>query len=63
MTTVHAPKGGLVVLQLDAVDDFAKRCPEQYRAILECSAFVNWRRLEVGEPAIMALSYYRSSGF
>jgi hypothetical protein len=61
MTTVHAPKGGVVVLQLDAVDDFTRRCPEQYQAIVECSAFVNWRRLEVGEPAVLALSYYLSS--
>ena len=62
MTTVHAPKGGVVVLQLDAVDDLAKRCPEQYRDILECSAVVTWRRLEAGEPAVLALSYYRASG-
>ena len=61
MTTVHAPKGGVVVLQLDGVDDFALRCPEQYRAVVECSAFVNWRCLDVGDPAVIALSYYRSS--
>ena len=62
MTTVHAPKGGVVVLQLDGADDFVERCPKQYQAIVECSAFVNWRRLERGEPAVIALSYHLSSG-
>jgi hypothetical protein len=37
-----------------------ERCPEQYRAVVDCCAFVNWRRIEVGEPAVLALSYYRS---
>jgi RNAse (barnase) inhibitor barstar len=55
MTTVHAPDGDVVVLQLDEADDFARRCPEQYRAVIECSAFVNRRRLECGERAVMAL--------
>ena len=62
MTTVHAPRGGVVVLQLDGVDEFAVRCPEQSRAIVECSAFVNWRRLDVGESAVIALSYHRLCG-
>jgi hypothetical protein len=61
MTTVHAPSGGVVVLELEHVDDFSRRCPEQYAAILECSAFVNWRRIEKGEPAVLALSFYKSS--
>jgi hypothetical protein len=62
MTTVRAPQDGVVVLQLDDANDFASRCPEQYRAVLECSAFVNWRRLGRGERAIIALSYCRASG-
>jgi hypothetical protein len=60
MSKIHAPEGGVVTLQLDGVDGFAERCPEQYQAVLECCAFVNWRRIEVGEPAVLALSYYRS---
>jgi len=59
MTTVFAPPGGVVVLQLDHVDDFARRCPEQYAAVVECAAFVNWRRVEEGLPAVLALSYYK----
>jgi hypothetical protein len=57
MTTVHAPPGGILVLQLEGVGDFMRRCPEQYAAVVECSAFVNWRRLEQGEDPVLALSF------
>jgi hypothetical protein len=57
MTQVHAPPGGVVVLELEHVDDFACRCPEQYNAVIECVAFVNWWKIETGEPAVLALSF------
>ena len=60
MSAVHVPQGGVVTLQLDAVDDFAARCPEQYCAVVECSAFVNWRRLELGAAPVLALSFFKS---
>ena len=60
MSKVHAPEVGVITLQLDGVEAFAERCPEQYRAVVDCCAFVNWRRIEVGQPAVVALSYYRS---
>jgi hypothetical protein len=50
----------VLTLQLEDVDDFASRCPEQYEAVVECSAFVNWRRVEVGERPVLALSFYKS---
>jgi hypothetical protein len=61
MTTIHAPAGGVVTLQLEYVDEFVRRCPKQYEAIVECVAFVNWRRIETGETAVLALSYYKSA--
>jgi hypothetical protein len=57
MTKIHAPRGGVVILQLDNVASFGTEGAELYQAIIECSAFVNWRRLEVGEPAVLALSF------
>ena len=57
MTTVHVPNGGIVVLRLEGAADFKRRCPEQYAAMVECSAFVNWRRMEQDEPPVMALSF------
>lgn len=59
MTSVHAPRGSVLVLQLDYPDDFANRCPEQYKAVIEESAFVNWRRIEVGKDPVLALSFYK----
>lgn len=61
MTTVHAPPGGVVVLHVIHMKAFIERCPEQYAALVECAAFVNWRRIEVGEPAVLALSFYHSA--
>ncbi len=58
MTSVHVSRSDVVVLCVAAVSDFKKRCPEIYDALIECSAFVNWRRIERGAPAILALSFY-----
>ena len=55
MSTVTLPRGGLVVLAIDGADDFKKRCPEQYDALIEGSAFVDYRRMEIGEPPVIAL--------
>jgi hypothetical protein len=63
MTKLHAPSGGVVVLELEHVDDFARRCPELYAAIVECAAFVNWRKIEIGEQAVLALSFYKRPQF
>ncbi len=55
MTSVYAPTGGLVALRIDSAPDFQRRCPEQYQALLECAAFVNFRRVEVGEKPVLTL--------
>ena len=34
---------------------FKKRCPEQYDALVECSAFVNFRRTQIGKTPVIAL--------
>jgi hypothetical protein len=57
MTSIHAPKDRVLTLQLENVAPFREQHPELYAAIIECSAFVNWRRLEVGEPAVLAISF------
>ena len=60
MTSVHAPLGGVVVLHLDFVDEFSARCPEIFAAIVECAAFVNLRRTEMGEEPVLALSFHKT---
>lgn len=57
MTKVHVPEGLVLTLQIDDIDSFAHRCPEQYAALIECTAFVNWRRIEGDEGAVLALSF------
>ena len=58
MSTIHCDVGKMVTIELENVKEFKKRCPEQYDAIIECSAFVNWRRIETGELPVLALSFY-----
>ena len=57
MTNVHCDSGSVMVLELLNVKAFKVRCPEQYDAVIECSALVNWRRLETEEPAVLAISF------
>jgi hypothetical protein len=59
MSKMHVTHDELVVLQLENIGDFAMRCPEQYAAIIECTAFVNWRKIETGEKAVLALAFYK----
>ena len=59
MSTVHCGLGTVLTLELKNVRPLRERCREQYDALIECSAFVNWSRNEVGEPTVLALSFYR----
>ncbi|MDP1914410.1 barstar family protein [Brevundimonas sp.] len=47
--------GGLLTLQIDEAAAFAARCPEQFNALVECTAFVNYRRIEVGGKPVLSL--------
>jgi len=58
LSEVTCAKGDYVVIELANVEAFKKRCPEQYAALVECTAFVNWRRMEKGSPPLLMLSYY-----
>jgi hypothetical protein len=58
MSTVHAPPGGVLVLALHSVSDFKKRCPEVFDALVGMVAFVNYRRLEMGDAPVLTFSYY-----
>jgi hypothetical protein len=65
MTSVDAPTDGLskvtvqpgevLVLRIDNPFDFKSRCPEQYDALIEGVAFVNFRRTAAGQPPVLAL--------
>ena len=55
MLTRAVDPGGLLTLQIDEAADFAARCPEQFKALIECTAFVNYRRIEVGGKPVLSL--------
>jgi hypothetical protein len=59
MSAITVEPGGVLTLQLNEVREFAKRCPEQYAALIECAAFVNWCRVEQGQNAVIALAFYK----
>jgi len=47
--------GELLTLQIDDTSEFAVRCPEQFKALVECTAFVNYRRIEIGGKPVLSL--------
>lgn len=57
-TRIKAEPGEVVVLQLEHMREFAKRCPELYAAIVECAAFVNYRLLAVGQHPTLTLAWH-----
>ncbi|MFJ1300677.1 barstar family protein [Pseudomonadota bacterium AL_CKDN230030165-1A_HGKHYDSX7] len=58
MTGVHVKRGETLAIQLSAVNSFRSRCPDQFEALQDACAFVNWRRaVQQGAP-LVALSYY-----
>jgi hypothetical protein len=63
MTKVHYGNGRVATLRLTDATSFAVRCPEQFQALVECSAFVNWRRLDQGEAALIAVAFNKAPSF
>jgi hypothetical protein len=55
MTRVSVSPGELVALRIDDAPDLERRCPEQYEALIECTAFVNYRRVELGGGPVLTL--------
>ena len=56
-TGVFVTAGEIVTLDLRNGRTFHARCPEIYDTLIECSAFVNWRRMEAGETAFLCLAF------
>ncbi len=56
LTSVHCAKGDLVTVCLANAGQIPA---DVFEALNECAAFVNWRRIEVGELPVLALAYHR----
>jgi hypothetical protein len=59
MSTVHCRAGSVLTLELKNLREWKDRNPELYDAVIECSAFVNWRRIEMGDSPVLALSFHK----
>ena len=57
MTAVHVPPGGVLLLNLRHMPALASRCPDIYAAIVEDTAFINFRKVELGQPPVLCLSF------
>jgi len=58
LTKIHAPSNGIVVIKLINVDKLISVLPIVYEALVDDVAFVNYRKMEVGEKPVLALSYH-----
>jgi len=58
MSTVQVPSGEVLSLVVENADHLKEHCPKEFADLLECSAFVNWRRVELGSSPIIALALY-----
>lgn len=56
MTSIHGSATDPIVLHIENISEMPE---DVFAALSECSAFVNWRRIETGEPSILSLSYRR----
>jgi hypothetical protein len=56
-TKLLAGPGEIVVLYLDHMAEFRTRCPEIHDALIEATAFVNRRVLDMDQPPVLALAY------
>ena len=50
------PKGDLVLLDLVGIGDLSARQPDIARALLEMCAFVNFRRMDIGDPPLLIIA-------
>ena len=57
MSKISCDKGDYILLELENIQPFQKRFANLYDAIIECSAFVNYRNVEVGENPLLMLSF------
>ena len=59
MTTVYCEPGTLITIEITNAKSLERRCPEQFSALVDCIAFVNWRRIESGGQPVLTLSYFK----
>lgn len=57
MTEINVMPDAVLGLEVVNAERFKTAAREQFDALVECAAFVNWRRMERGEGPVLALSF------
>ncbi len=57
MTSMHLKDGEALLLEIADTEGFKKRCPEQFDALVECSAAVNQRCVEADQSPYLSLLF------
>ena len=55
LTGIHCEPGGFLTIELENVDALTGDRAEFLKEITDCVAFVNWRRIEIGEKPEAAI--------
>jgi RNAse (barnase) inhibitor barstar len=56
-TGVFVASGETVTILVEKAKQLRFAAPEVYAALVECAAFVNWRRIETGATAYLCLAF------
>jgi hypothetical protein len=57
MSRFHLAEGEGLDIEVSDSEAFKSRLPEIYEALVECSSFVNVRRVEAGKPPVLSLIF------
>ena len=57
LTAIHCEKGKMITIELNNVKTLKQNIPNIYNAVVESTAFVNWRLIEIGEQPVLGLSF------
>jgi len=57
LSRVQVFPGQIAVLVLEHMQGMGKQAAAEVKALVDAVAFVNWRRLEKGQPPVLALAY------
>jgi RNAse (barnase) inhibitor barstar len=56
LSSVTVQPGEVVVIEIRNASDFKAQAQDLWTDFLESCAFVNWRRMERGQPALLAVA-------
>ncbi|MBW4474491.1 MAG: barstar family protein [Stenomitos rutilans HA7619-LM2] len=55
MSHITVEKGEILILEVPDSEKFRENCPDIFEDLTANTAFVNWRRVELGDQPVLAL--------